>query len=84
MRTEGLVEKIKDKYEDFKTQSYNIDAIAQKSTITSERYSNYVGWIFKLGTVPEMELSSMDETIPRECEYFEWYWGSWRYVLCFL
>lgn len=42
MRTEGLVEKIKEKYEDFKTQTYNIDAIAQKSTITSEQYSNYV------------------------------------------
>lgn len=35
------MDKIKEKYTEFKTYSYNIDAIAQKCAITSERYESY-------------------------------------------
>lgn len=35
------MDKVKDKYEEFKTHSYNIDAIAQRSAINSENYDDY-------------------------------------------
>jgi len=41
LRTEGLVDKIKDKYQEFKSQSYNIDSIAQKSVVLSNKYDEY-------------------------------------------
>lgn len=42
IRTQGLVDKVKAKYEDFQKQEYNIDNIAQRSTANSERFDNYV------------------------------------------
>jgi hypothetical protein len=33
---------MKDKYESFKKQDYNIDLVAQKSTVNSEKYETYV------------------------------------------
>ena len=42
VRSIGLVDKIKSKFDEFKTQDYNIDVIAQRSTINSERFDNYV------------------------------------------
>jgi hypothetical protein len=41
IRTAGIVEKISDKFNDYKTQVYNVDSIAQKSAINSERFDNY-------------------------------------------
>ena len=41
MRTENIVEKIREKFDEFKTYSYNIDAIAQRSAINSEDYDDY-------------------------------------------
>lgn len=41
VRSEGLVDKIKDKFEELKGYSYNIDSIAQRSAINSENYDNY-------------------------------------------
>ena len=41
MRTEGIVDKLKEKLDEFKTYSYNIDAIAQRSAINSENYDDY-------------------------------------------
>jgi hypothetical protein len=41
VRSEGLVDKIREKYDQFKTYSYNIDSIAQRSALNSENYDNY-------------------------------------------
>jgi len=42
IRTDGVVGKLKDKYEHYKsTQNYNIDSIAQKSVINSEKYETH-------------------------------------------
>lgn len=41
IRTSGLVDKIKEKNESIEKQQYNIDTLAAKSAITSEKYENY-------------------------------------------
>jgi hypothetical protein len=41
IRTTGLVEGIRGKYDEFKTYTYNVDSIAQRSAINSEKYDNY-------------------------------------------
>ncbi len=41
VRTEGVVDKIKEKFDEFKTHAYNVDAIAQRSAINSENFDNY-------------------------------------------
>ncbi len=41
MRTEGIVDKIREKFDEFKTYSYNIDAIAQRSAINSDDFDDY-------------------------------------------
>ena len=45
IRTAGLVDKVKAKYEQFAEQEYNIDHIAEKSTANSESFENYVNII---------------------------------------
>ena len=42
IRTSGLVDKVKSKYEQFQEQEYNIDHIAETSTANSESFENYV------------------------------------------
>jgi len=41
IRTEGVVEKIKEKNTELSTKTYNIDALAARSAHTSEKYENY-------------------------------------------
>ena len=55
IRSSGLVDKIKSKYDEFKTYSYNIDSIAQRSSLNSEAFDHYVNNInirvyFSIGT----------------------------------
>lgn len=41
IRTEGLVDKLKDKNQELSQHSYNVDSLAEKSVQTSEKYENY-------------------------------------------
>lgn len=41
IRTEGLVEKLKEKNQELDKHSYNIDTLAAKSAISSTKYENY-------------------------------------------
>jgi hypothetical protein len=45
------VDKLREKYDEFKTYSYNVDSIAQRSALNSERYENhglYLKWNYHL------------------------------------
>ncbi len=42
IRSSGIVNKIKSKFDEYKTYSYNIDSIAQRSSINSEVFDQYV------------------------------------------
>ena len=42
VRTSGLVTKIKSKFDEYKTYNYHIDSIAQRSSLNSEIYDQYV------------------------------------------
>lgn len=82
IRTAGVVEKIKEKYNTFKKQDYNVDLVAQKSTVTSEKYETYVKTIkikLLIGIVLAMELPFMDETIHGKCPKSNWSRSYWRY-----
>jgi hypothetical protein len=55
IRSSGLVNKIKSKFDEFKTYSYNIDSVAQRSSINSEVFDQYV-INSNSGSFPSMEL----------------------------
>lgn len=42
IRTAGVVEKIQAKYSNFKKSNYNVDLVASKSTVNSDKYDTYV------------------------------------------
>jgi hypothetical protein len=43
IRSSGLVDNIKSKYDEYKTYNYNIDSVAQRSSLNSEVFDQYVG-----------------------------------------
>ena len=41
MRTEGLVDRLREKNEELGNHTYNVEALAEKSVQTSEKFENY-------------------------------------------